>query len=69
MKYKQHAVHHIVELTIDNYKDEAIAFNEENLILLCNDCHRKEHKEVFDPVVKRKELENRYFGNTPPLKK
>jgi 5-methylcytosine-specific restriction endonuclease McrA len=61
VKHKQHAVHHIVELTIMNYKNEDIAFNENNLILLCNSCHRQEHSNSIDPIEIRKQRENRYF--------
>lgn len=36
-------VHHIKKLTIENYKDVSISLNQENLELLCKDCHNKEH--------------------------
>lgn len=36
-------VHHIIHLTIDNVDDSSISVNPENLILLCKDCHNKEH--------------------------
>lgn len=36
-------VHHKIHLNRSNYKDEAIAYNFENLEALCFDCHNKEH--------------------------
>jgi 5-methylcytosine-specific restriction endonuclease McrA len=37
-------VHHKIRLTVDNIKDPTISINQENLELLCKDCHNKEHK-------------------------
>jgi len=36
-------VHHMVRLNIENVKDASISINQENLELLCKDCHNKEH--------------------------
>ena len=36
-------VHHIIHLTINNVDNHSISLNQDNLILLCNDCHNKEH--------------------------
>jgi 5-methylcytosine-specific restriction endonuclease McrA len=36
-------VHHVVRLTIQNVIDPTISLNQENLELLCKDCHNKEH--------------------------
>lgn len=36
-------VHHIIHLTPDNVEDPDIAINQDNLILLCKDCHNKVH--------------------------
>ena len=36
-------VHHIVELTPENINDTSITLNEDNLISLCRECHRKRH--------------------------
>ena len=36
-------VHHIKHLTPDNIDDPLITINQDNLILLCNECHNKEH--------------------------
>lgn len=46
-------VHHIIHLTPENVTEPEISLNQENLMLLCNECHNKEHgrfegrKEVF----------------------
>ena len=36
-------VHHIIHLTPENVTDLSIAINQENLKLLCNECHNKAH--------------------------
>lgn len=36
-------VHHITELTADNYKDDYITYNYNNLMLLHVECHNKIH--------------------------
>lgn len=36
-------VHHIVHLTSENVTDPSVATNQENLKLLCNECHNKAH--------------------------
>lgn len=36
-------VHHIIPLTKKNVKDESIALNPQNLILLCKECHNERH--------------------------
>jgi 5-methylcytosine-specific restriction endonuclease McrA len=37
-------VHHRHRVTVDNVEDTSVSVNPENLILLCKDCHNKEHK-------------------------
>ena len=37
-------VHHIIHLTPENVNDPAVSLNQQNLILLCKDCHNKEHE-------------------------
>jgi len=37
-------VHHIVRLNSDNVMDASVSINPENLVLLCKDCHNKEHQ-------------------------
>ena len=36
-------VHHIIHLTPENVFDPSISLNQDNLILLCTECHNKEH--------------------------
>ena len=36
-------VHHIIHLTLDNIYDPTITLNQDNLKLLCNECHNKTH--------------------------
>lgn len=36
-------VHHIIHLTPDNVNDPEISLNQDNLMLLCNECHNKIH--------------------------
>lgn len=36
-------VHHIVELTEENWRNWDIAYNPDNLELLCADCHNSQH--------------------------
>ena len=36
-------VHHIIHLTPENVSDPEVSLNQENLLLLCNECHNKEH--------------------------
>ncbi len=36
-------VHHIIHLTPGNINDPSITVNQDNLMLLCNECHNKEH--------------------------
>lgn len=44
-------VHHKERLSIDNVNDSSISLNQDNLELLCRDCHNKEHKR-FSKAVK-----------------
>ena len=46
-------IHHKVRLTMDNVNDAQISVNQDNLKLLCRECHNKEHnrfssKQQFD---------------------
>lgn len=40
-------VHHKVHLTPENINDPSISLSEDNLELLCRDCHAKEHPEIY----------------------
>lgn len=37
-------VHHKKHLTPDNVNDPMVSINQDNLELLCKDCHNKEHR-------------------------
>lgn len=41
---KGDTVHHKVYLTPENIHDQRIALGEDNLELLCRDCHAEEHR-------------------------
>jgi 5-methylcytosine-specific restriction endonuclease McrA len=43
-------VHHIEKLTINNINDSSVSLNQDNLELLCRDCHNKEHKRFSKEV-------------------
>lgn len=43
-------VHHILKLTINNFNDSSVSLNQDNLELLCRDCHNKEHKRFSKEV-------------------
>lgn len=36
-------VHHKIRLTPENVTDINVSINQDNLMLLCKDCHNKEH--------------------------
>ncbi|MDP2426183.1 MAG: HNH endonuclease [bacterium] len=37
-------VHHTIRLTVENVSDGYVSVNQDNLYLLCKDCHNKRHK-------------------------
>ena len=41
-------VHHIIHVTPSNVEDLNVTLNQDNLILLCKDCHNKEHGRFTD---------------------
>lgn len=45
-------VHHKIELTLDNYKDDDLAYGFDNLELLCANCHNKHHKKTLGSTLK-----------------
>lgn len=53
-------VHHKIRLTVDNVSDTSVSLNQNNLELLCKDCHNKEHKRF----TKEKEFDS--DGNLIP---
>lgn len=56
----RYIVHHKTRLNEINYNDDSISLNEDNLELLCIDCHNKEH---FGSMAVRKDLMFDEFGN------
>ena len=47
---KSRTIHHLIEITKENYSDENIAFNLDNLV----ECHRECHDRYHDRFVKEK---------------
>lgn len=45
-------VHHRIELTPENIRNQDISLNHANLEYLCHECHNEEH-EVFQPADRR----------------
>ena len=56
-------VHHIIHLTPENISNPEITLGKKNLILLCKDCHNKEHQR-FNKTQKQFDSE----GNLLPYK-
>ena len=53
-------VHHKARLTIENVNDSSISLNQDNLELLCRECHNNEHNRFS----KRREFDDE--GNLIP---
>ncbi|MBU9724135.1 MULTISPECIES: HNH endonuclease [Bacillaceae] len=66
-------VHHVEYITPENISDPNITLNFDNLELLCQDCHNREHHGSGEEVV-RDGLEFNQYGelvevvDTPPIK-
>lgn len=52
-------VHHITWLTPDNINNPSITLNENNLILLCKDCHHNRH-DRYKPKIREGLVFNEY---------
>lgn len=39
-------VHHIIFLTADNINNQSVTLGEDNLILLCKECHHSRHNKT-----------------------
>ena len=59
-------VHHIIELTEDNYTDKMISLNPDNVEVLCHICHNKHHGRFNGGGHKRKE-KSVYIVYGPPM--
>lgn len=53
-------VHHIIDLTVDNYTNDAIAFNPDNLLTLHQECHNDIHKRFGKRTIVSDDLEIDY---------
>ena len=51
-------VHHKIRLTVDNVNDTNVSLNQDNLELLCKDCHNDEHGRFMKNKVKFDECGN-----------
>ena len=49
-------VHHIIHINSTNIEDINVTLNQDNLLLLCKDCHNKEHGR-FKPVRQKFDAE------------
>lgn len=58
-------VHHIHELSEDNYKDVNISMNPDNVLVWCHNCHNKHHGRFNGGGHKRKE-KSVYIVYGPP---
>ncbi len=43
-------VHHKERLTVDNVNDSSVSLNQDNLELLCRECHNQEHERFSNKV-------------------
>lgn len=59
-------VHHIEELTEENYKDVSISLNPDNVLVWCQICHNIHHGRYHGAVKKRKE-KSVYIVYGPPM--
>ena len=63
-------VHHKIHLTPKNVTDPNITINQDNLILLCTDCHNEEHQRFGGSRTYEWDKEGNLIGkkekNTPP---
>ena len=59
-------VHHIIEITPDNINDPSITLNEDNLQLLCEECHNAKRKTEKDLVDGLKFDEFGNLNQVPP---
>lgn len=61
-------VHHKKRLTVNNINDPTITTNENNLELLCADCHHSEHKgDRTEMFSKKRYRVNQATGEVTPL--
>lgn len=57
---KRRTIHHIIELTPDNYSDPMVAFNLDNLVECHCDCHNQHHDRWGKPTIVNAKLDIDY---------
>ena len=57
---KKRTIHHIVEIDEQNYSDENIAFNLDNLVECHDECHDRHHKRFYKQSIVNDDLEIDY---------
>lgn len=57
---KRRTIHHKIEITPDNYNDENIAFNLDNLVECHSGCHNAYHDRFGKPTIVNADLDIDY---------
>lgn len=57
---KRRTIHHLIEITKDNYSDPMIAFNLDNLVECHADCHNQYHDRFGKPTIVNADLDIDY---------
>lgn len=57
---KRRTIHHIIEITKDNFSDPMIAFNLDNLVECHADCHDQHHGRFSKQSIVNKDLDIDY---------
>ena len=57
-------LHHIQELTLENYKDTCLSLNPDNILIIHKECHNKLHRRYKDPNSYERHV---YLVYGPPL--
>lgn len=57
---KRRTIHHILELDEENYSDDNIAFNLDNLVECHAECHNEHHCRFQKPTIVNNDLEIDY---------
>ena len=61
-------MHHKKRLTINNINEPSVALNEDNLELLCSECHENEHRSDRTKMFSKKRyVVDRTTGEISPL--
>lgn len=57
---RRRTIHHIVEITPENYGDPQVAFNLDNLVECHADCHNQHHERFGKFTIVTKDLDVDY---------